>query len=324
MTGADGERIRAAAESGRVPLPVLAESRTRLANGGEVAAAEADAALALAVLKRAKAASVPEAVEAIGPRAARSAADGLEVFDPLVERGHGGVAPDRLRLHGIAVRDLATELARATGHGDPDLLRSAGVLHDVGKAVIAGVVPDYGTRVVRGSQTPEERLRAEHEAFGIDHAEAGAILLEACGLPERLVLAVRHHHVAGHDSVPEAPLLSVANMLAHYRSGYPFDTVALAESAATVGVRREDIAALLYDLAAPLTRTRAPSEPCPLSPGELAVVNGLARGLLYKEIASELGVSPSTVRNQIHRAYTKLGTRDRAQVVLIARDRGWL
>ena len=46
--------------------------------------------------------------------------------------------------------------------------------------------------------------------------------------------------------------------------------------------------------------------------------------MLYKEIAAELGVSPATVRNQIHRAYRKVGARDRAHIVLIAGDRGWL
>jgi putative nucleotidyltransferase with HDIG domain len=324
MEPKDGARIRAAAESGSVPLAVLAESRTRLANGDEVAAAESDVALALSLLKRAKTATVSDAVEAIGRREARDAADGLEVFDPLVDRGSGGLAADRVRLHAVAVRDLAAELARAIGYEEAEALQSAALLHDIGKAVIAGVVPDYADQVPLGTQTPDERLRAEREAFGIDHAEAGAILLNACGLPERIVLAVRHHHVGGHDSVPDAPLLSVANMLAHYRSGQPIDTVTLAESAAAVGVRRDEIAALLYDLAAPLARAPAPSEPCPLSPGELAVVKGLARGLLYKQIAAELGVSPHTVRNQIHRAYAKLGTRDRAQVVLIAHDRGWL
>jgi putative nucleotidyltransferase with HDIG domain len=315
-----GQRIRAAAESGEISLPALEEARTRLVDGDPVAAAESDVALTLTLLKRTKAATVADAVATLGGRGAQSAAQELEVFDPLGDSGGGRVA-DRLRLHSVSVRDVATDLARVTGHSDVELLRTGAILHDVGKAVIGAVTPDYALGVGFTTGTPDG-LRSERAAFGIDHAEAGALLLEACELPERLTQVVRHHHVTGDDSSAESALVALANMLAHYRSGRPVDPHAVTSAAATVGIGREDLGALLYDLAAPLQRT--PTEPCPLSPGELAVVKGLARGLLYKEIAAELGLSPATVRNQIHRAYVKVGTRDRAQVVLIAHDRGWL
>jgi DNA-binding NarL/FixJ family response regulator len=43
-----------------------------------------------------------------------------------------------------------------------------------------------------------------------------------------------------------------------------------------------------------------------LSPCELSALNGLARGLRYKEIANELNVSINTVRKHIRRTYEKL------------------
>jgi DNA-binding NarL/FixJ family response regulator len=43
-----------------------------------------------------------------------------------------------------------------------------------------------------------------------------------------------------------------------------------------------------------------------LTPYELSALNGLARGLRYKEIANELNVSINTVRNHIRRTYEKL------------------
>jgi DNA-binding NarL/FixJ family response regulator len=50
----------------------------------------------------------------------------------------------------------------------------------------------------------------------------------------------------------------------------------------------------------------------------------LAKGKVYKEIGTALGVSVSTVRSHLHHAYKKLGVADRAQAVLTAKERGWL
>jgi DNA-binding CsgD family transcriptional regulator len=44
-----------------------------------------------------------------------------------------------------------------------------------------------------------------------------------------------------------------------------------------------------------------------LSSGEYRVARLAAKGLQYKEIARKLGVSPSTIRNQLHTVYKKLG-----------------
>lgn len=51
------------------------------------------------------------------------------------------------------------------------------------------------------------------------------------------------------------------------------------------------------------------SETTELSPDEVSVLDGLARGLRYNQIANELTVSIHTVRNHIRRAYKKLHVR---------------
>jgi DNA-binding NarL/FixJ family response regulator len=65
-------------------------------------------------------------------------------------------------------------------------------------------------------------------------------------------------------------------------------------------------------------------DPCPLSTQELRVLKLLAKGLVYKEIAVELGLSDSAVRSHLHGAYRRLGVKDRAQAVILASQRGWL
>lgn len=52
-----------------------------------------------------------------------------------------------------------------------------------------------------------------------------------------------------------------------------------------------------------------------LSPREHSVLNGLAAGLAYKQIADQLGVSIHTVRNYIRRIYEKLHVCTRTEAV---------
>ena len=64
-------------------------------------------------------------------------------------------------------------------------------------------------------------------------------------------------------------------------------------------------------------RQRAPSltEGEDLSPREQEVLELLARGYLYKEIADSLGISVPTVNTYVRRMYEKLHVRSRAQAV---------
>ena len=52
-----------------------------------------------------------------------------------------------------------------------------------------------------------------------------------------------------------------------------------------------------------------------LSPRENETLQLLARGLLYKEIADQLHISTSTVRQHIHRIYEKLHVQNRTEAI---------
>ncbi len=57
------------------------------------------------------------------------------------------------------------------------------------------------------------------------------------------------------------------------------------------------------------------NESAELSPRERSVLDGLAEGLAYKQIADQLGVSIHTVRNYIRRIYEKLHVCSRTEAV---------
>jgi DNA-binding NarL/FixJ family response regulator len=79
---------------------------------------------------------------------------------------------------------------------------------------------------------------------------------------------------------------------------------------------------------AELTRTagaptnRAQPLPDPLSERELEIVGLLASGATNREIAATLVLAEGTVKNHLTNILGKLGARDRAQAVLIAKDLG--
>ena len=53
-----------------------------------------------------------------------------------------------------------------------------------------------------------------------------------------------------------------------------------------------------------------------LAPREREVLNLLACGFVYKEIADQLGISLSTVRAHLHTVYEKLNVQSRTQAVV--------
>ncbi len=61
-----------------------------------------------------------------------------------------------------------------------------------------------------------------------------------------------------------------------------------------------------------------PSLSAPLSPREVEILELLVRGQSNQEIASDLSISMSTVKNHVHNIITKLGVSDRVQAAILA------
>jgi DNA-binding NarL/FixJ family response regulator len=92
-----------------------------------------------------------------------------------------------------------------------------------------------------------------------------------------------------------------------------------------IGVKPAELRTVMYDLPLPTSGGRPRQiDPCPMSAREVEVLRRLAKGMVYKQIAGELGLSTSTVRTHLHNVYGKLGAMDRAQAVLMATERGWI
>ena len=132
----------------------------------------------------------------------------------------------RFFLHSLAVAILSEEFAKKGGSGHEEDLYTAGLLHDIGKAVLfltdRARYNKVADRISRDRVTFRE---AEYEELGFDHTDAARFLFHHWGIPERLISpACDYHHVTftrTEDRPLDAMIVSAANEVAHITG---FDT----------------------------------------------------------------------------------------------------
>jgi len=320
-------------------FPALAESRDRLiavvskehvATADIVTAVESDVALIIAVLRLANQAqggrgrvdTVVAAVELLTPQTVQGLAGRVRTFDFFERSSVWEAAPERFRLHALATQHAADRIAAEVGFEHRDRLTATSLLHDIGKLVLLHAYPGYPSQVHRGARTPEDRIHQERRELGVDHALVGGVLARRWGLPATIAMAIERHH--NPEVEGEAAFVRLADMLAHYEQGAPVSPAEMLRTARAVGLGPAELRRVMYELPSAPSQRRRHIDPCPLSGRELGVLQRLAEGKVYKQIAHELTLSTSTVRTHLHNIYGKLGAVDRAQAVLIATERGWL
>ncbi len=335
---APGSRLAEAFEAVE-RYPVLIESRQRVIDactadtvriGDLVGVVESDVALAISVLRFANRSGmstggiggIPEAIEVLKPSGVLAIAGTAPSFDFFESNGSWELKPERFRLHALATQRAADQIGRAVDWEERDELTVAALLHDLGRLVISRLHPGYKVYFDAGSRTPEQRLRDEREHLGIDHALVGGVLARRWNLPQRLAVAIERHHAEDADGL--AAMVAAADMVAHYNNGEAISPERLTASCDRIGLGREELRDLLYELPMAVAEAGRISEPCPLSARELDVLRHLSEGMVYKQIATEMQLSVSTIRTHLHNVYGKIGAVDRAQAVLTARDRGWI
>ncbi len=148
------------------------------------------------------------------------------------------------------------------------------------------------------------------------------MLIRRWGLSATAATAIERHHTR--DANGHAAAIRLADLIVHHVIGDPVSVDSMREAATALEIDDAGLDALIFEYPYAGERPRRPSEHCPLSARELDALRGLGEGKVYKQIAQELSLSVSTVRTHLHNVYRKIGAVDRAQAVLIARDRGWL
>jgi len=141
--------------------------------------------------------SPTQAVCMIGTEMVRALVLSVHIFSQFEGQQVLGASLTTLWEHSLQVASLAQRIAAAEKCSKlvVDESFTAGLLHDVGKAVLLAEMPkQYCAILDRISAAPEMAPRlVERESLGCTHADIGAYLMGIWGLPSPLLQAVAFH-----------------------------------------------------------------------------------------------------------------------------------
>ena len=195
--------------------------------------------------------NIEHAVVYLGINTLRSLVLSLEVFRVFEPKTHlPGFCLEKLQHHAQIAAHIAARLP--VPKHLMDITMVAGMLHDVGKLILAWKFPERFKRLLEEAEEEQCPLhQVEERDYGFSHAEIGAYLLGLWGLPYILVEAVALHH--GPNRVPHQRFDAVsavhaANLLAHELESPSLEAPLVNPAVATmeelaVGVAEEDLAA---------------------------------------------------------------------------------
>ena len=226
---------------------------------------ERDQAMALKILKlvnsafygfKSRVSDVRHAVVLLGFNAIRNVVVSVSVINALPKNIlFQDFEMDAFWKHSLAVAVTSKNIAQKAGGDSPDNCFVGGLLHDVGKVIMAQYFQDLFVKVWTCMQ--KECLsffEAEQQELPIDHARIGAHLAGRWALPEGLIDAIRWHQ----DYQPEIPnakfvmIIYLANTLVNSYDENPdceIDMAALHPKAAKfLAEQLEDIGDWFYGL----------------------------------------------------------------------------
>jgi len=141
--------------------------------------------------------SVRHAVSLLGINKLRNAVLGMSIarmWNQTRTPPHWSMA--RFNVHSVATAQLADLLAQKVPVSYPEGAFIAGLLHDVGRLLIALGLPEEYPRIVERVHIRDcSYADAERDLLGFTHAELSAEVLVSWNLPTPIQEAVRDHHL---------------------------------------------------------------------------------------------------------------------------------
>lgn len=161
--------------------------------------------------------TIEQAVVRLGFQMVKNLALTVEVFaDSESTRIAHGFSIETAQSHAFHLAALAKQLISDRTLSEDAFM--AGILHDIGKLILAKEMPEKYTEVIAHAAANELPLhQAERQLLGTTHAEIGAYLMGIWGLPYPIVEAIANHHepsrVAARDEFGILDALYVADCL---------------------------------------------------------------------------------------------------------------
>ncbi|MGH2987141.1 MAG: HD domain-containing phosphohydrolase [Solirubrobacterales bacterium] len=231
--------------------------------------------------------------------------------------------------HSTGVAELATAAAERC-RVDPEqvvAVRRAGLVHDLGRVAVhpriwakPGPLTADEWEEVRLHPYQTERVLSRSDFFA-------ALAPIAAAHHERLDASGYHRGVSGAELGLSARVLAAADAYHAMREPRPYREALSPEGAAEELGREASEGKLDADTVTAVIEAagqRAPrlERPAGLTEREAEVLTLLARGLMTKQVAHELGISSKTADTHVQNAYRKLGVSTRAGATLFAIEHG--
>ena len=143
--------------------------------------------------------------------------------------------------HSVGTAKACQLIADNTKLARPEVAYIVGLLHDIGKIILATVFPDNFNMVLKMVQEKNCRiLLAERRILNTDHTMIGKILCDIWGLPDDISTAILYHHDPMSVSKGSQALARIAEigdyMCRKAQIGFPGDTNTQKPSAASLAI----------------------------------------------------------------------------------------
>jgi len=157
----------------------------------------------------------------LGLETVKSLVLSVKIFSEFSQKKYSWFNIDAIFKHSISVSSYAKAIVKYEKM-DQDLINyslMAGLLHDLGKLILATNFKDTYQQVLTESRNSDHKLwELEQETFGTSHAEIGAYLMGLWNLENPIIEAIAFHHCPAKSASNQMGLLTVvhvANALDH-------------------------------------------------------------------------------------------------------------
>jgi HD-like signal output (HDOD) protein/CheY-like chemotaxis protein len=170
---------------------------------------------------------ITQAVGLLGLDTIKSLVLSLHIFSQFEEKKLSAFNIDKIWRHSLRVGVAAKAIMKHESKDQTaiDDAFMAGILHDMGKFILAANLPNEYVHIKEMAETENITLvESERKLLGTTHAEIGGYLLTLWALPDSIVEAVTFHHSPDHclaSDLAPMPVVHMADILEHQsRSGH--------------------------------------------------------------------------------------------------------
>lgn len=206
-------------------LKVFNDAKAQAKDVGKII--ESDQSLATQLLKQVNSpfygfpgriSNLHHAVVIMGFNAVKNLAIGFSLAKMSRKGGSEALSTEQFWEHSLGVGVGARSIGKEIGYPCPEELLAAGLVHDVGKIILADNFPEEYEQVVREAEEKREEVCAsEKRILGSSHDEVGEWFTRENRFPPVLTTCIKYHHLPSEytsgEFVKAVKAIYIANQL---------------------------------------------------------------------------------------------------------------